>query len=264
MMRRWTDQTDAGSRMARRGDDLVDLMSGKFSPFARLRPLRNLDLQFIGIREVPTGHTESARGDLLDGRSLRVPVGLRLKAFVVFPPFTRVTLSTNPVHRDRQCFMSLRGNRTVTHRPGAEATDDRFDRIDFIQRHGRSAGLELQHPSQMTFACRLLVDHFRKLFVCGLVPLTCRLLDVRDVVRIPSMLFARGSPRKQPKIGEHRKVVLVARRVPDFVPPPGFFAQDFKADTTDAAGGASKALLHHVFADPNGLEDLSPLVAGEG
>ena len=44
VMRRWADEAHAGSRMARRGDDLIDLVTGEFASLTRLGSLRNLDL----------------------------------------------------------------------------------------------------------------------------------------------------------------------------------------------------------------------------
>ena len=60
VMRRRTDQTDAGSRVTSRSDDLVDLVTGQLAPFTGLGSLRNLDLKFVGVRQIPTRHAEAS------------------------------------------------------------------------------------------------------------------------------------------------------------------------------------------------------------
>jgi hypothetical protein len=48
--------------------------AGQLAALAGLGALRHLDLDFLRVDEVFAGHAEAARGDLLDGRVLRVAV----------------------------------------------------------------------------------------------------------------------------------------------------------------------------------------------
>ena len=89
VMRRRADEADAGRRIANAGDVVVDLAAGQFAAFAGLRTLRNLDLQLVGVGEIPDGDAEPARRDLLDRRALRVAVGQRLEPLGIFAALRR-------------------------------------------------------------------------------------------------------------------------------------------------------------------------------
>ena len=52
VVRRRRNQADARNRMAHARDDFVDFVPGKLSAFARLCPLRNLDLQIVRIHQI--------------------------------------------------------------------------------------------------------------------------------------------------------------------------------------------------------------------
>ncbi len=86
VVRRRADEADAGRRIADAGDVVVDLAAGQLAAFAGLRALRNLDLQLVGVGQVPDRDAEAARGDLLDRRALRVAVGQRLESLGSSPP----------------------------------------------------------------------------------------------------------------------------------------------------------------------------------
>ena len=66
VMRRRTDQRDSGLRMPQARDQFANFVAGKLAAFAGLRALRDLDLQFLGVRQVFGGDAEASRGDLLD------------------------------------------------------------------------------------------------------------------------------------------------------------------------------------------------------
>ena len=70
VMRRRADQADAGRGIADAGDVVVDLAAGQLAAFARLRALRNLDLQLVGVGQVPDRDAEAAGGHLLDRGAL--------------------------------------------------------------------------------------------------------------------------------------------------------------------------------------------------
>ena len=60
VMRRRTDERDSRLRVAQPGDEFSNFVAGKLAAFARLRALRNLDLQLLGVRQIFGGHAEAA------------------------------------------------------------------------------------------------------------------------------------------------------------------------------------------------------------
>ena len=107
VVRRRRDQSHAGNRVARLGDDLVHLVAGQLSAFAGLCALRHLDLQFVGVDQVIGGDAEAAAGHLLDGGAPRVAVGVGLEALFVFAALAGVGHAAQPVHGDRQTSRAL-------------------------------------------------------------------------------------------------------------------------------------------------------------
>ena len=132
VVRRRADQTNARRRMTRRGDDLVDLVTRKFSAFARLRSLSDFDLQLVGVSQVPACDAEPSRRDLLNVGPFRVFIRATLcrflvellqtvndrfvifgecfvwnEALVIFSAFAGVTLSSHDVHGDGQSLVSF-------------------------------------------------------------------------------------------------------------------------------------------------------------
>ena len=61
VVRRRRDQRHAGRRVARAGDDLIDLVAGKLAAFAGFRALRDLDLQFVGVDQIVARDAETRR-----------------------------------------------------------------------------------------------------------------------------------------------------------------------------------------------------------
>src|SRR5678816_2940018 len=95
----WGDQRETGHSVANAGDEARDFVSGDLPALAGFAPLRNLDLQLLGHREIASSHPEPSGGDLLDlgvrhvGTSLVIP-GLVLSAFA------RIGAGAEPVHSD--------------------------------------------------------------------------------------------------------------------------------------------------------------------
>src|SRR5690349_20744374 len=105
-MRRRRDQSDAGRRVSRARDDLIDLVSGKLPTFPRLRALRDLDLELARADEIPRRLAEPSRRVLLDRA-----VALRSEACRIFAAFSRVAATTNAIHRDGERFVRLTTDR---------------------------------------------------------------------------------------------------------------------------------------------------------
>src|SRR5690606_17618109 len=98
------DEADARGRVARLGDDPIDLVAGQLAAFAGLCTLGHLDLDLIGIDQIFGGDAEAAGRDLLDGRTERVlrTIGQGLVAIGLFAAFAGVRLAADPVHGDGQ------------------------------------------------------------------------------------------------------------------------------------------------------------------
>ena len=127
---RWrADESDAGRRVAGRCDPRVHLVTRQLPALARLRPLRHLDLQVVGVGEVLRGHPEPARCDLLDRRAaLRV-----VQPVDVLAALARVRLRAEMVHRDGQRLVRLGRDRAVAHRAGGEPLDDLADGFHLVE-----------------------------------------------------------------------------------------------------------------------------------
>src|SRR5690606_19918662 len=117
-------QADAGRRVTDPCDRLDDLAAGELAALAGLRALRHLDLELIGVREIPDRDAEASGCDLLDRRAARVAGRQRLEACRVLAPFAGVALAAQAVHRDRERLERLGRDRAEAHRAGAEALHD--------------------------------------------------------------------------------------------------------------------------------------------
>src|SRR5690606_23943633 len=129
------DQADARRGVTDAGDVIVHFATRELAALAGLRALGDLDLQLVGVGQIPDGDPEAARCDLLDGRTLGVAVVHGDKADRVFPALAGIGLAAQAVHGDGQRFVALAGDRAKAHRAGGEAFDDLARRLDFIQWH---------------------------------------------------------------------------------------------------------------------------------
>ena len=120
--------------------------------------LRDLDLHFIGVGEIPDGHTEPPRGHLLDRRALGVSIGQWLEALRILAAFAGVALAADAVHRDGQPLVGLGGDGTEAHRAGAEALDDFAVVLHLVDgnRPAVRALLERPQPAQQIGRAHLL------------------------------------------------------------------------------------------------------------
>ena len=205
VMRRRADEADAGRRVANAGDVGVDLAAGQLAAFARLRALRNLDLQLVGVGQIPDRDAEPAGRDLLDRRPLRVAVGQRLEPLGVFAAFARVALAAEPIHRDGQRFVRFGRDRAEAHRAGAESLHDILGRHHFVERNRAAvrAGLELQQAAQCAAGLRVAVRMIGKAAI-GIDAVVARgHLQVGDRRRIPHVPLAVGPPVKLARVRQH-------------------------------------------------------------
>ena len=73
-MRRRANEAHSRCRVTNAGNVVVYLAARQFAAFAWLSALRDLDLQFVGVGEIPRRNAEATRGNLLNGRALGVAV----------------------------------------------------------------------------------------------------------------------------------------------------------------------------------------------
>src|SRR5450432_3969911 len=135
-MRGRGDQRDAGSRVARLGDDGIYLVAGELAAFAGLGALRHLDLKLVSVDQVVRGHPEAAGRDLLDRTAPKIPVGVLLIALVALAAFAGVALATDAVHRDGEVLVCFAADRAEAHRAGGEALDYLSCGLDLVDRNG--------------------------------------------------------------------------------------------------------------------------------
>ena len=192
-MRRRTDKSHTFRRHASLSDGLVDLVTRQLTAFTRLSSLSNLDLQFVCVRQIPGGHSESSGRNLLDRGSPRITILHWFETIVSLATFPGIALTANAVHRNRQGLVCIRGDRAVAHRTGTEPLHDFSSRLHFSQRNC-IAFAELQQATQMTRPSRLGVDQLRKVFVSRLIPGSSSLLNSTNRVRIPGVLLTLSTP----------------------------------------------------------------------
>ena len=213
VVRRRADQAHAGRGVADAGDVLVHLAARQLAAFAGLGPLRHLDLQFVGVGQVPDGHAEAAGGDLLDGGAPRVAVGQRLEAFGILAAFARVAAAAQAVHGDGQRLVGFCRDRAEAHRAGAETFDDFAGRLDFLQRD-RSAvgsGPKPQQAAQRKPPPGVVVQSLGKPPVGVLVSRAGGHLQVGDRLRVPAVPLAFRPPVELAGVGQHRATGLRER-----------------------------------------------------
>src|SRR5664280_3726012 len=103
-----------GGRVTSLGDPWVDLVAGQLTALSRLGALGHLDLDVVCLSQIQRGHSEAARGDLLDGRAAhRVQ-----QAVLVLPALTGLRPAPNAVHRDRNGLVGLLADGAAAHRTG--------------------------------------------------------------------------------------------------------------------------------------------------
>ena len=87
---------------------------------------------------------ESSRCDLLDPG-----VALVAEARGILAALAAVRAPAEPVERDRDGLVRLGRERAVRHAAAREAAQDRLDRLDLVERHGRACGDELEQVARL-------------------------------------------------------------------------------------------------------------------
>ena len=204
MVRRRADETDTGSRVASTCDGSRDLVTRKLASFSRLRTLGHLDLKLVCVGQIVGRDTETARGDLLDGRTHRIAIRKDVGAFCVFASFARVGLSAEAVHGDRESRMRLHGNGTVRHCTCDKSANNLVPRLDLFDWDRRDlVKLELEKSTEGR-AFDLLIRAFGITVVGLLVLLADGILKVGDALWVVDMGLATVTPVVLSRLGHAR------------------------------------------------------------
>src|SRR5947208_6322906 len=278
MVRGRRNQLHSGSRVADLGDVVGDLAPGQLPALARLGSLRDLDLDLLGACEIFGGHPETPRGDLLDlglehvafaqfdvardavrseARAQRLARLHRRVALAVLAALAGIRLPADAVHRHREGGVRFDRDRTVRHCAGRKTLYYLGCGLDLLDRNRLHAiDTEFEQTAEGHVAPRLVVDD-RGVFLVrlgGVLPR--RMLQLRDRVGRPHMLFAAHAPsvlapriqhRLQHRIGVLEGGLVYADR----------FCGDFEhADAFDRRGGAGEIFVHERPREAYRLEDL--------
>ena len=254
VVRRRTDESHAGRAVTRLGHPRIHLVTGQLTAFSRLGSLRHLDLQIVGVHQVLTGHAESTRGHLLDGRATRGVV----QALGILAALTGVALSADRVHGDRERLVRFGRDRSVAHGPGGEALHDVGDALDLLDRNRTaSGGIELEETAQRGQMLRLIVDETGVLLEDVVSLRAGRVLQLEDGFRVEQVVFAFASPLVlATEFQLAMRATLRVARIRDRVSRRHFggdLVQTNTAQTTDRAG---EVFVHQVRRQTDGLENL--------
>ena len=102
MVRRRTDEPHPRRGVADPRDGLVHLASREFAALPGLGALGHLDLQLVGVGQVPDGDAETAGGHLLDGRAPGIAGWQRPVPLGVLPALAGIAAAADAIHRHRQ------------------------------------------------------------------------------------------------------------------------------------------------------------------
>ena len=189
MVRRRRNQADARRRMAHLGDPWINLAAGQLAALAGFGSLGHLDLQFLGVDEIKARHAESAGRHLLDRAILGIAVRLRDVAGRVFAALAGVALAADAVHGDGQRLVRLLADRAIGHGARLEPLQDRFDRLDFLNRNGRFGEFQPEEAAQRAEPFGLVVDQFAVFLENLVIAVAAGVLQFVDRLRVEKVVF---------------------------------------------------------------------------
>ena len=176
--------------------------------------MHNLNLDLVGVDEVVAGHTETARGNLLDRRAAAVAVFVWSETIWIFTTFTGVGASADTVHCNRNGFVGFFGNRTVGHRASLEALHDVLDRLDFFEWNRlRFVEFKIHQSTEGKHLLGLIIDHIGILLEDAVVAETSRHLQLVDGDRIKEVAFSASAPLVDAASVECIAALVIARGI---------------------------------------------------
>ena len=208
------------------------------------------------------GDAEPTGGDLLDRRpTFRVE-----QAFGVLAALTRVRLSADPVHRDRQRLVCFGRQRAVAHGPGGEPAHDGFGGFDFgdVDRT-RFGGDEVEESAQSHQLGGLFVDGTRVLAEDVEATGRRRVLQFEDGLRVEQVSRAFSAPLKfaadeQVPVCRPRMVLAVGIGVPG-----GGLGRDIvQRLAAELVRGRGEVFVDDRIRQAEGFEGLRSVVGLDG
>ena len=158
--------------------------------------------------------------------------------------------------------MGLLADRAIGHGAGREASEDRLDGLDLLERDGYGRRPPADQPAQGGEVPALLVDELRVLLVDPVLAGARRVLELEDGVRVEEVVLAVAPPlvlaapvQIRVAHGSHGEGALV--------PAADLLGEDVEADARDARSRAGEVAVDQVAVQSDGLEDLSAAVALE-
>ena len=146
-------------------DVLIHLMARKLSAFTRLRPLRHLDLNIIGIDQIFRRHAKAAGRHLLDGGTHGIAIRHGREAIRFLTAFAGIGTPADAVHGDGKRGMRFPADGTKAHRTSREALHDLMRRFNFLKRDRLFSEFEFQQPADRQQTTALIVDGLGEILV---------------------------------------------------------------------------------------------------
>ena len=194
MMRRRRNQANAGRRTTALRNPRINLAARELTALARLRALRNLNLNLVSVHQIVARYTKAAAGNLLNRAALAVAVRQRRKAVGMLAALARIALAAYAVHRNRQAFMCLLAQRAVAHRARLKAVADALHRLHLVDIDRQTLRRKGQHAAQILVGKIAAAQGFAELLKQLVIPRLAGLLQHNNRLRIEYVLFAIISP----------------------------------------------------------------------
>ena len=141
--------------MPQSGNQIGHLHSGQLPALARLRALRDLDLELVATVEILRRHAETAARDLLDPRGRIVPVRVGREMRRIFSAFSGVRFRSDPVHGNVQGLVSFGTQCPERHARRHESFADLGYRFHFVDMHRLRSRFDVQKVAHMDRQSRL-------------------------------------------------------------------------------------------------------------
>ncbi len=257
VVRRRRDQGHAFGRMPQTRDQLGNLHPRKLAALAGLGPLGDLDLKLFAGIEVFGGHTEAARGHLLDLGAGVVAIRQRMRVCRILATLAAIGFRADAVHGDVEGHVCLGRKRPKAHARRYKPLADRGDAFHLFKRHGVAQRLDRQQVAQVD---RRIVLHRLGILLPKLErgAIAGRLQEVHGL-RFPSVLFADPAGLVEAADGKH---VLLAE------PALGVDLLELALDAVQADAGdarlhSGEILGHHRAAEAHGLEIQAAAIGGQ-
>ena len=207
MVGRWRDERYARYRVARLGNDLVDLEPRQLPAFARLCPLCHLYLYLLGVDKVGGVDPEAPRGHLFRLRRQADAVDRRREPCAVFSALARVAACPELVHCQGYGLVGLFRQRTEAHGARHEVPYDAFGGLDAVD--GYRVAAEVEEVAD-EYGLVFLVGQPCELLELGIAARACGLLQRGYRLGVPGVADAVATVVELPVVGQEVGLGLLA------------------------------------------------------